>query len=412
MDKSNINKPKKKKIKAAPILIFILLLGYFVMQGYLISRNKIETIKATEGFINDSILSSGILCREESILPEQAAGIIDYKVDNGQRVSSGMVIGNIYNTTQDIENIKRVSTLEKEIENIKSAQSFMSSANVDISVTRKLLNTNIISISQDIATGNYSSIMNILPSLTLNINKINVAAGKGGNLDNTKDEISQMAAETQQAVPEPIGTIYSQQAGYFIKSLDGYESIATVENFKNLSSQEGEALILKPNMYEPSLTSSGKIITDYKWSLCTYLTDDELQKLQLDSSVKLALDSQQNQYQKAVIIDIVKQDGKSLVILQSTTMDVKSATNRIVDCEILFRQYKGIKIPKSALHIVDENLGVYVKVLKQVQFKKVKPLFEDKNYVILPLSSDENNEVILFDDIIVKGVNLYHGKYL
>ncbi|MEG0020319.1 MAG: HlyD family efflux transporter periplasmic adaptor subunit, partial [Oscillospiraceae bacterium] len=88
------------------------------------------------------------------------------------------------------------------------------------------------------------------------------------------------------------------------------------------------------------------------------------------------------------------------------------AAIRITDCEILFKQYKGIKIPKSALHILDGELGVYVKFAKLVQFKKVKPIFENNNYVILPIARDEYNEVSLFDDVIVKGVNLYDGKYL
>lgn len=406
-------KPKKrKKNKILPILISVFLLVYFVLQAYLMNSNKIETVKATEGFINDSILSSGIICREETILSEQIDGTINYNVENGQRVSSGMIIGDVYDNAQDIENIKRIGFMEEELENVKSAQSFMTSANIDISTTRKQLNNNIINIAQYLAVNDYYNACENLAALTLSINKINVATGKGGDLDSTKETMTQGIADLKQTVPSPKNIIYAQRPGYFIKGVDGYEEIATVENFKAISLQDGEAIITNPNFGLTQSSSYGKIITDYKWNLCTYVSELDAQKLKVDNSVKLALDSEQKQYEKAVVMDIIKHEGKSLVILQSSTMDESSAAKRIVDCEILFHQYKGIKIPRSALHIVDENLGVYVKFAKLVQFKKIKPIFEDANYVILPLEADENNEVLLFDDIIVKGVNLYNGKYL
>ncbi|MEG1049309.1 MAG: HlyD family efflux transporter periplasmic adaptor subunit [Oscillospiraceae bacterium] len=405
-------KKKKKKHRYTPILIFLLLILYFIIQGYLINRNKIETVKATEGFINDSILSSGIICREEVILTDQFEGAVNYHIDDGQRVSGGMLIGEIYPSTGDIENIIRAKALTKELENINTAENFMSSGGVDISVTRKQLNNSIIDVSQGIATGNYRSVLQALPGLNLNINKINVATGKAGDFEVAKSDISTGIEAAKQTISAPIGTLSSQYAGYFIKGVDGYEEVAKVDNFKAISDTQGYDIISKPNLVPPVEEYYGKIITDYKWKLCTYVSCEEAEKLKAGLNVKLALSSEQTQYQKATVSEIIPFDNRSLVILQSSTMDEKSATLRITDCEILFRQYKGIKIPKSALHIVDENLGVYVKFSKLVQFKKVKPIFEDSNYVILPIASDENNEVSLFDDVIVKGVNLYDGKYL
>ncbi|MEG3030517.1 MAG: HlyD family efflux transporter periplasmic adaptor subunit [Oscillospiraceae bacterium] len=394
------------------ILIFFLLICYFIMQGYLINRNKIETVKATEGFINDSILSSGIVCRDEVILTDQFDGAVNYHINDGQRVSGGMLIGEIYPSTADVENIKRVAALETELENITAAQSFMTTVGVDISVTRKQLNNSIIDISQGISVGAYEKVITDLPGLILNINKINVATGKGGDLETAKNEFIQAIDSAKQGISPPIGTLNSQYAGYFIKGVDGYESIATVDNFKSLSAVEGYNIIQKPNDFEQTDSYYGKIITDYKWKLCTYVSNEDAAKLKVGNNVKLALNSEQEQYQKATISEVIPFENMSLVVLQSSTMDTKSAAIRITDCEILFKQYKGIKIPKSALHILDGELGVYVKFAKLVQFKKVKPIFENNNYVILPIARDEYNEVSLFDDVIVKGVNLYDGKYL
>ena len=57
-------------------------------------------------------------------------------------------------------------------------------------------------------------------------------------------------------------------------------------------------------------------------------------------------------------------------------------------------------------------MGVYVNFSNVVYFKKINPVYEDDNYVIVPKKTDENNQVEMYDSIIVKGRNLYNGKYL
>ena len=93
-------------------------------------------------------------------------------------------------------------------------------------------------------------------------------------------------------------------------------------------------------------------------------------------------------------------------------MNAAAAKTRVTDCEILFRQYTGIKIPKSAIHFEGEQMGVFVNFSNLVQFKKISPVYEDENYVIVPAVQSADNQVKMHDSIIVKGRNLYDGKYL
>ena len=195
-----------------------------------------------------------------------------------------------------------------------------------------------------------------------------------------------------------------------MNDVDGYEDIASADYFKNLSYSDGYDILMHPK--EDAENNYGKMITDYKWSLCTYVTPQQAENLYEGQKVKLSLDSEQTQYHTVTVESLTPKDDMVLVVLKSTTMNKQAATARIVDCEILFSQYRGIKVPKNAIRIVDGQMGVYVKFSKLVIFKKVDPVYQDDNYVILPLEMDESNEVELYDDIIVKGVNLYDGKYL
>lgn len=401
---------RKKKNNFLPILIVLVLLIYFVAQWYLINRNKIETVKANEGFINDSILAVGIVCREESIIKNVEDGYFYYNVENGQRVSSGMVIGEVYSSQSDISNIYNSKLIDTQISNLEEAENFMSSVNVDISITRRQLSNSMVSFSQQISQGEYSDVYKNVQDMLLNLNKINVAMNREGNIADTKEHLKDINNTINSGISAPIQIIYSPTSGYFMNNVDGYEDIASVNNFKNLSYSEGVDILSNP--ISVTETEYGKMITDYKWSLCTYVTQQQAEKLYEGQRIRLSLDSKENEYHTVTVDSIIPKDDMVLVVFKSTTMNKQAASTRIADSEILFSQYRGIKIPKSAIRIVNGEMGVYVKFSKLVIFKKVTPVYQDENYVILPLEKGEDNEVELYDDIIVKGVNLYDGKYL
>ncbi|MBE6886988.1 MAG: hypothetical protein E7484_01060 [Ruminococcaceae bacterium] len=403
---------KRKKNMFWPVLIGVCLLIYIIMQWYLINRNKIETVKATEGFINDSIMSVGIVCRDEIIMQDASAGYYYYAVENGDRVSSGMLVGEVYPTSEDINLIYQSQDIDKQIANLEEAENFMSSVNVDISITRRQLSNCMVEFSRNLSRGIYSNSYNDMSDIALQINKINVAMNREGDMESTKQALVDLNNSVKNQISQPVQTIYSSVSGYFTNTTDGYENIASVENFENISYAEG-ADILMNSIEQTDSNVYGKIITDYKWNLCTYVTSLQAEKLYEGQKIRLSIDVEEQTYQYVTVDKIVPKDNDMvLVVLKASTIGKDAVSARIRESEILFSQYKGIKIPKSAIRIVDGEMGVYVKFSKLVQFKKIKPVYQDENYIILPIENDAENQVELYDDIIVKGVNLYDGKYL
>lgn len=384
---------------------------YFVMQWYLINRNKIETVKAAEGYINDSIMSVGMICREETIVSDTSAGYYYYNVENGQRVSSGMLIGEVYPSENDIDLIYRSKDILSQIEKLEEAENFMSSVNVDISITRRQLSNSMVEFSNSISAGSYDNTYDHMMDIGLYLNKINVAMNREGDIAGTKQALQNLNTSVLASISQPTESIYSPTSGYFMNFIDGFEDVASVENFENITYDEGGEIMHKPSDVS-GVSVYGKIITDYKWRLCTYVTPQQAEKLYEGQKVKLSIDIEEQKYQTVTVKKLIPKEDMVLVALEASTIDKDAAAARVRDCEILFSQYKGIKIPKGAIRIVDGQMGVYVKFSKLVQFKKIKPVYQDENYVILPIDGDEENQVELYDDIIVKGVNLYDGKYL
>lgn len=402
---------RRKKINWWPF-IGLLLLCYAFLQIYLMNTNAVDTVKAVEGYINDSIISQGIVCRNEVVLTMQSQGAVDYLVDDGERISKGHLLANVYPSYTDVDNMQYLRNRQQIYDDIVTVSDYVDSGTFDVTVTRKQLNNRLIRLSQTEASQKYDDIYDTLSDLTLQLNKINVVTGKISDFTFAKQQLEDEINATQGKVSQVVDSLYSPYTGYFIKYLDGFENVATVDNFIAMSYEEGFDIINNAPDYAISSTQYGKIITDYKWYVCTYIDSENAENLYEGKSVSLSLSTTTNEYSKATVEKVINTGDKTLVVVMCTTMNYNAATARITDCEILFKQYKGIKIPKSAVHFENGEMGVYVKLSNIVNFKKISPIYEDENYMIVPLTYSENNQVKLYDSIIVKGRNLYDGKYL
>ncbi|MEG1863191.1 MAG: HlyD family efflux transporter periplasmic adaptor subunit [Oscillospiraceae bacterium] len=406
------NTPKRKKKFKISYIFMAFLLCYFFLQIYLVKSNNVETVKAVDGYINDGIIAQGIICRDEIVLSQNINGVIDYLVPEGQRIAKGTLIGKTYPNYSDVETLGRIRTLEQLHSGLDSTAVYLESGTVDVSLTRKQLNNQLSGLSYLSCIGDYSNASKYLTDLMVDLNKINVATGKTTDFSSAQSALSASVSQLSSSMSAATGELYSPNTGYFLKYSDGYEDVATTEKFLTMSYEEGSKLINTPLEHTVSGNEYGKIITDYKWSICTYIDSDKAERLKKDMAVRVSLSATSNDFQKATVKEIVNLGEKTLVIIECTIMDDLAATTRITDCEILFKQYSGIKIPKSAIHIVDGDLGVYVKFSQLVRFKKITRVFEDDNYVIVSSKDEGDSKIKLYDEVIVKGRDLYDGKYL
>ncbi len=413
MDRQTKERQVKKRYKYNGLLVLALFFAvYIFLQTYLVNANSVDTIKAVEGYINDSIVVQGVVCREETVLTQDTGGVVDYLVDDGERVSKGGLVAKAYSSYTDIEKLIVLRILQADYDNILTANGYIDGNTLDISQTRKQLTGQLSQLSSIYAKQDFTDSVNKLNALTLSLNKISVATGKTDSFQQAKTQLNDEIKNIENQLQQPLASLYTPYTGYFIKSVDGYESQATVEKFMSSSYEWGQNLIQSYSDISDDVSQYGKIITDYKWCICTYVDTASAEKLTEGKTVSLSLQTNANSFNKAKIKSVVDFGDKSLIVIESTVMDENSASLRVTDCEILFKQYTGIKIPKSAIHFVDEQMGVYVNFSNVVYFKKISPVYEDDNYVIVPKKTDENNQVEMYDSIIVKGRNLYNGKYL
>ena len=413
MDEQTTQRRQTRRKKKNWIPLIALFLGVYVfLQMYLMNANGVDTVKALEGYINDSVITQGIVCREENVLTQNSGGVVDYLTENGERVSKGNLIAQAYPAYSDIEKLIMLRSRQQNLDDVITAQNYIDGGILDMSQTRKQLTNQLSDIATLSGKGDYISAINDVNRLTFSLNKISVATGRTTDFSRAVSQLQNEISVLKSGISQPLATFNSPYTGYFIQSTDGYESVATVENFMSYSYEQGNEIISSQSVYQPAANEYGKIITDYKWNLCTYVDKAMTEDIYEGRSLKISLDVNSNTFNKATVEEVIDLGDKALVVMECTVMDKTAAAARITDCEILFKQYTGIKIPKSAIHFIDGQMGVYVNFSNVVHFRKISPVFEDDNYVIVPKTTSETNEVKLYDSIIVKGRNLYDGKYL
>ncbi|MBQ3587366.1 MAG: hypothetical protein II977_02240 [Oscillospiraceae bacterium] len=403
-------RPKKRKKGWIPFVVLVFI--YVFRQAYLINANSVDTVKAAEGYINNSIISQGIICREETVLSFSGNGAIDYLAENGERVSKGYALANIYPSVEDIEKIKLLRNRQALLRDINRADEYINNTTLDMSVTRKQLTQQLADLSEISYGNDYSTVDSKLADLTLSLNKVGVATGRIKDFSQARKQIESEIYAVKSTINRPLNNLYSSYTGYFLHNPDGYENIATTDNFLNFNYSQGNDIISGAAAFSAPRNSYGKIITDYKWSICTYVDSSMAERIKPGAALSVSINVGDNEYYKATVKNVVDKGDKTLVVLQCSNMNDAAAKTRVTDCEILFRQYTGIKIPKSAIHFEGEQMGVFVNFSNLVQFKKISPVYEDENYVIVPATQSADNQVKMHDSIIVKGRNLYDGKYL
>jgi hypothetical protein len=84
-----------------------------------------------------------------------------------------------------------------------------------------------------------------------------------------------------------------------------------------------------------------------------------------------------------------------------------------LDITIVYEEHEGLKVDNRAIRFVDGQKGVYVFIASQVKFLPVEVLWQGENYSIVKQeASADKKHLRIYDEVIVKGKNLYDGKFI
>lgn len=392
-----------------PIIIFVIIFIYSIA-GFAISHyNPVKTTPAQQVSLDDSFSADGYFIREEQTVDIAEGNTVEYNYSDGDKVSKGAALVTEY-SNQDALTVSR--ELKSINDNIKQLETFNSTSSATTNSSR--LNQKIIdqmnALCEQVENGSLGQITSITSELRQLVLKSSSISDNSKDIKKELASLKKQAASLESRLDGKTTSIYSPCAGYFCESSDGYETIFTPDVVDNLTLSSLKKLAEKSPL---STSGKGKVVSGYAWYYAAKVADADAKNIKQGDTVSLRF-SQVNRDVSATV-QAVRDDesnDNTLVIFQSEDMNAELVSMREQVATVVIDSYAGLKVPKSAVRMENDEMGVYVLSNSVASYKKIEPLYEGSDFYIVKQNVTDNDSLVVNDDIIVKAKDVNDKKVM
>ena len=409
MEKQPNRTAAKKIFHVVGLLALALVSVYIIAQCFVIFRRSYKTETAIKYTLAESITLDGVVAFDS--VDVAGSGDLGYLVQDGERVTNGTTVAEVY--TDDSQGLQRerLDRLERTITLLTKSQN---STGSDLSVLTNQTKQALYNLLDKINTAQYSGITDAEDTFLLAQNRLQVSTGQTAGFADTIAAL-QVEYDSIKAQLDALQTITATTNGYFSSTA---ASPAIAADRQALDDADPATLqkMLADGFPAAATDRAGQITTGFSWKFYAVCDLDTAARFDNISSVKISVPGKQNTPLSATVEEVTldKDNGIAKIVLQCQTINAEVLSFGQETAQIDLKTYEGIRIDKEALHIVDGQRGVYVKYGNLQRFLKITTLYENDSYILIPENgkSGTDNEVRLYDEIIVQGTNLQDGKLL
>lgn len=397
-------------LRAIGIALLAALALYVIVQCFVIFRNDYKTETAILYTMADSVTLDGVVAFDT--VSVDGSGDLGYLVQDGERVTSGTVLAECY--TDDSQGLlrERLDRLERAITLLSKSQG---SSGTDLSVLTNRTDQALYALLDKLDTAQYSGVTDAEDEFLLAQNRLQISTGQTSGFSDTITAL-QSEYDTIKAQLDTLQTITAPTNGYF-SSAEASPTV-TVDRAALDAATPAELQQMLSDGFPAADASAraGQIATGFSWHFYAVCDLDTAARFEDVTDVQISVPGRQNTPLSATVEDITtdEDNGIAKLTLACRTINAEILSFDTVTAQIDLKTYKGLRIDKAALHIVDGQRGVYVKYGNLQRFLKITILYEDDSYMLVPADGavGSDSEVRLYDEVIVQGQKLRDGRLL
>ncbi len=399
----------QKKTKLIIAVSVILLALLFVILGL---AGKVETETVLSGTMENSSFHPAILIKNEYVITPETDGNIRTLVKEGELVSSGKNIATVYKKDVDEDIQKNLSQVSDKINQIIEAENgdgmFTNDRfKIDVQIADKVREmTYYLNIGDTESASKIKSQINAIYE-----KKINISGGT--DTASTLNSLLKEQREYERRLSGSKEEIYSPRSGYFSVNIDSFEEVLTLKGANDLSVKEFDSVAKKIEQKESQAQqapSKCKIIDNFEWSVAVKTDKKRADDFSIGEEVFINFEGTEKE-NSATVRSISEEDnGECVIILDTTEYNPDVINVRYINVNLIKNRYSGLKVSNKAIREVNGETGVYVLVDTIVRFKKVKVVYSDDTHSIVSENNSLDNALLLYDEVILSGDNLYDGK--
>ncbi|MBQ7399530.1 MAG: hypothetical protein IJW06_03595 [Clostridia bacterium] len=406
------------------LLVCIGIVVYVYLQVIGTFDRGIVTETAMYVTLNDTITADACIFRDETILENDGNGAIVTLVSEGERVSKGQLIANIYPDEKD-------ARLQDDINRINRRLEILQNSSVDkqfvISDLRQLdddIDEVFADIYEDAAKGNLSSAITSSSELLVRLNKRDLIVESDFDYSQELENLEKEKKELEGQIKSVATPLYAENSGYFFGDVDGYEQIFDVSLVDTLTLSDFEKLIASEGNEEKA-SGSVKIVNDFVWNIVCSVDAQQARTLKEGREYTLSFPENADYEMTMTLSKIVSETNSktSLAVFRVNVLPRDFNYKRFQNAEIVIKDVEGISVPKKALRVVNGVEGVYILVGDVVRFRSVERIAVKDGYYVVRIQSntevfEEDGQQVqvkplsLYDNVIVSGKDLFDGKII
>ena len=391
--------------------VIILLSAVFIIHQIISSvYNPVKTESAVFYTAVDGFKITGVVVRNEILVNSDKNGVMHFVTADGSRVSKNGVIANIYDSEAASITVSEIENLKSKIEDMKNIIAYNNLDATDLDTVNNKLNDAVNELVTTCASGQFSDVENAKQELLSIINRKQMVIGTTTDFTPQLEELEARVNSLEATLPSVKDKIKADISGYFASSIDGYETSVDISNLAEMTPESFSQI----KQSEKPQNVIGKIVSDYEWyiiakiSMNDSLTYKEGQTVKISTSLKTA----PTLTAKVKHINVSDVGEDAIIVLSCSQMSSEIAAIRTAPMTLVKTEYSGLKVSKRALRVDDSKTGVFVVNSMQVKFVPVNVIYSNDDYIICEQLASDSDVLRLYDEVIVKGRNLYDGKII
>ena len=367
------------------------------------SRYDIEV--AGEYSSADTVSFKGLFIRDEEVINERFSGVLSYPVTDGGKVAKGSVVAYVYNSEKEIDTNRKIEELEDAEDLLRSAQNPGTVQTADPAQISSLISEEYQTITSLLAKNDIAELKAHRDNLFTLMCIYQIAVDQEHGYDQKIADLAAKQAELRKDQRDHRDAIQSPDSGYFVSYSDGFEKELTFDNADELTADKINDIIERVKQGSRG-EGLGKLIKGYDWKIAGVI-DNSANIFNPGDKVTLSFASVSDKVRATIerLTDI--SDGKAVVVLRCDEMTYNLVRLRTDKVNMTLHDFEGIRVPRSAVRFNRNNeKGCYVLWGQRVLFKKIDEIYENDEYLLSRITSDENY-VCVYDNIIKNGVDTF-----
>ena len=376
---------KKVLLRAAATLAGIAVIFYI---GYQIWHKVTASVKyepATPYTYTVKTTGEGYVFRSEKVIESPGEGSIVPSVDSGTKISAGTIVANLYSSSAEDER-QKLADIEAQLA-LLALSAEDSLTNRDVSKLDIETYDIIAEIRRNVEQGKYAEAISHEQNLLTIVTRRNAAAGTSTDVSSQIEELKRKRDEITAGLGSLVSSVVTPSSGWYYTETDGYETVFTPEKIVNASYADFKDIIATNSVSTEK--DAGKTVTSSTWRFVCELSAESLDTKEIGKDYTIYFPHNRGMKIPMTLERISRGGDVGIAVFKSDKIPEGFNFLRMQSYELLENEYTGFRIPKSAVRIVDGQMGVYVLTGEVVHFRLIDVITEYENTYIVEMDHKE-----------------------